>query len=86
MTTNLIQTMTLADLIRAYHGATLTRNQLKVARARLRRNGVTNLNRARHNTAYAVSPVVDAAIDPRAEEGTVLAQVVAMVRRTAEAA
>lgn len=77
MTTNIIETMTLANLIRAYHGA-LTRNQLKVARARLRRHGATNLNNARRNAPYHVAPAVDHAVDARAEEGTVLAQVVAM--------
>lgn len=84
-TTNLAETMSLANLVRAYHGANLTRNQLKVARARLRRAGVTNLNRARRNTRYHVAPTLDVQTDARADEGTVVAQVVAMVRRTVEA-
>jgi len=83
--TNLAETMTLADLVRAYHGA-LTRNQLKVARARLRRHGVTNLNNARRNTAYHIAPAHDIQTDVRAEDGTVVAQVASMVRRTREAA
>lgn len=85
MTTNLLETMSLADLVRAYHGS-LSRNQLKVARARLRRAGVTNLNRARRNTRYYVAPVADARVDVRADDGTVVAQVAAMARRTREAA
>lgn len=79
------ETMTLADIVRAYHGS-LTRNQLKVARARLRRHGVTNLNNARRNTRYHVAPALDAQTDSRADDGTVVAQVAAMVRRTREAA
>lgn len=67
-------TMTLANLVRAYHGA-LTRNQLKVARARLRRAGVTNLNRARRNAPYHVNPTADVRTDRRAESGTLVAQV-----------
>lgn len=68
-------TATLADILRAYHSATLTRNQLKVLRAKLRRAGVTNLNGARHNTAYTVNPSIDVATDYRAEIGTVVAQI-----------
>ena len=80
---DLNELMTLANLVRAYHGADLTRNQLKVARARLRRAGVTNLNRARRNAPYSVCPTVDLHTDPRAEEGTVVAQVAALSRRLA---
>lgn len=82
---NLTETMTLANLVRAYHGA-LSRNQLKVARARLRRAGVTNLNNARRNSPYHVAPALDAQVDPRADDGTIVAQVVSTVRRTSEAA
>lgn len=85
MTTPLHETMTLATLVRAYHG-NLSRNQLKVARARLRRAGVTNLNRARRNSPYHVCPTLDARVDARAEDGTLVAQVASQVRRTREAA
>lgn len=71
---------TLADILRAYHSAHLTRNELKVLRARLRRMGVTNLNHARRNSPYHVNPSVDKRTDVRAAEGTVVAQVAAMVR------
>lgn len=83
--TNIIETMTLANIVRAYHG-NLSRNQLKVARARLRRAGVTNLNKARRNTPYHVAPAADLQTDERADDGTVVAQVAATVRRMTEAA
>lgn len=76
-------TATLADIIRAFHGTNLSRNELKVLRAKLRRAGVTNLNHARHNTAYTVNPSIDAATDFRAEIGTIVAQVAATVKKVA---
>lgn len=72
-------TMTLADILRAQHG-NLSRNQLKVARARMRRHGVTNLNNARRNPPYHVNPTIDRRTDRRAEIGTVVAQVAYEVR------
>lgn len=76
-------TATLASILRAYHSANLSRNELKVLRAKLRRAGVTNLNGARHNTAYTVNPTIDAATDYRAEIGTIVAQVAAMTKKVA---
>jgi len=73
-------TATLADIIRAYHGANLSRNELKVLRAKLRRAGVTNLNHARRNSPYTVNPSIDARTDKRAVEGTIVAQVAATVK------
>lgn len=71
---------TLADILRAYHGATLSRNELKVLRAKLRRAGVTNLNNARRNAPYHVDETVDVRTDTRAEEGTIVAQVAWMAK------
>lgn len=73
-------TATLADILRAYHGTNLSRNELKVLRAKLRRAGVTNLNNARRNSAYTVNPSLDVQTDYRAEEGTIVAQVCAMAK------
>lgn len=69
-------TTTLADIIRTYNQGDLTRNQLKVARARLRRAGVTNL-RADIRGPYTVNPTSDAITDARADMGTIVAQVAA---------
>lgn len=64
-------TMTLADIIRAVHG-NLSRQELKVQRAKLRRRGVTNLNRARRNAPYHVDPVSVERTDHRADAGVVV--------------
>ena len=74
-------TMCLADLIRAYHG-NLTRNELKIARARLRRAGVTRLHKTVKGP-YKVPYAADAVIDTRADIGTVVAEVAAHARRIA---
>jgi len=71
-------TMNLADLIRAYHG-NLSRNQLKIARARLRRAGVTRLHKAVRGP-YTIAPAQDVVTDTRADLGTVVAQVAGIVR------
>ena len=55
----------------------ITRNQLKVARARLRRAGVTNL-RNDIKGPYTINPVSDAITDARADMGTIVAQVAAL--------
>lgn len=72
-------TMNLADIIRAYHG-NLSRKQLKVARARLRRAGVTGYT-TEITGPYTVSVVADTSTDARADYGTVVAQVAAMAWR-----
>lgn len=64
-------TMTLADIIRAVRG-NLTRQELKVQRAKLRRRGVTNLNRARRNAPYHVDPTTERRTDHRADSGVVV--------------
>ena len=69
---------TLADILRAYHG-NLSRKQLKVMRAKLRRAGVTNLNNATRNAPYHVNPSLDRRTDVRAEPGTIVAQVAWLV-------
>lgn len=70
-------TTTLANIIRTYSNTgTMTRNQLKVARARLRRAGVTNL-RADITGPYTVNPTSDNVTDARADMGTIVAQVAA---------
>lgn len=70
-------TTTLADIIRSYNTtADMTRNQLKVARARLRRAGVTNLNKDIKGP-YTVNPASDCVTDARADLGTIVAQVIA---------
>lgn len=76
MTNSTNTTQSLADIIRSYRGASMTRNQLKVARARLRAAGVTNLGTGRGR--YTVNPTSDLQTDRRAEIGTVVAQVAAM--------
>lgn len=81
MTNTNNDTMNLAQIIRAYHGA-LTRKQLKVARARLRRAGVTRLHKDVKGP-YTVNATRDIVTDTRADEGTVVAQVAAMTRKTA---
>ena len=69
--------ITLADTLRAYHGK-LSRKELKVLRAKLRRAGVTNLNNAKRNAPYALNPSTDKRLDRRAASGTIVAQVAAM--------
>lgn len=69
-------TTTLADIIRSYNTTDMTRNQLKVARARLRRAGVTNL-RKDIKGPYTVNPVSDCVTDARADIGTIVAQIAA---------
>lgn len=64
-------TMTLADIIRTVQG-NLTRQELKVQRAKLRRRGVTNLNRARRNAPYHVDPSSAERTDRRALEGIIV--------------
>lgn len=64
---------TLADILRTAAGRNMTRNELKVARAKLRRAGVTCLNKERTG-AYTVDTSQDFATDVRAVEGTVIAQ------------
>jgi hypothetical protein len=73
---------TLANLIRSIHG-NLSRKELKVLRAKLRRAGVTNLNHARRNAPYAVDASTVEKSDARAEGGAIVVQVVAMVRDAA---
>ena len=68
---------TLADLARSFD-ATLTRNQLKTIRARLRRMGLTNQS-GRASGPYTVNPTLDVRTDVRAEAGTVLVAAVAEV-------
>lgn len=74
-------TTTLADIIRTYRQTDMTRNQLKVARARLRRAGVTNL-RQDITGPYTVNPTSDAITDARADMGTIVAQVAADAARS----
>lgn len=62
-------TMTLADILRTLAVRNLSRQELKVQRARLRRKGLTNLNHARRNAPYAVAPHLDVVSDRRAEPG-----------------
>lgn len=69
-------TTTLANIIRSYNQSDMTRNQLKVARARLRRAGVTNLRKDIVGP-YTVNPVSDNVTDARADMGTIVAQVAA---------
>lgn len=62
-------TMTLADLLRTIAGSNLSRQDLKVQRARLRRRGLTNLQGSRRNSPYAVAPHLDVVSDRRAQPG-----------------
>lgn len=70
-------TFSLADLIRQARGANLTRNELKIARARLRRNGVTNLTKEVRGP-YTINPTADVATDARAQDGTLVASIIAL--------
>lgn len=71
--------LTLADIIRTIHG-NLSRKQLKVARAKLRRMGVTNLNQARRNGPYSVDVTTDLVSDRRAQGGNVVVGAAAVSR------
>lgn len=61
----------LADLARSLVSPTLTRNQLKVIRARLRRAGLTNLSHEASGE-YTVNVSLDVSTDVRATAGTIL--------------
>lgn len=71
-------TATLADILRTLR-PTLSRKQLKVARAKLRRAGVSNLNHAKRNAPYKVDVTTDMRSDKRAEGGAIVVQVAAIV-------
>lgn len=71
-------TACLADIIRAYHGTKISRKEMKVLRAKLRRAGVTNLNKDARGP-YTVNPSLDLVTDVRAADGTIVAQVAALV-------
>jgi hypothetical protein len=72
------ETSNLANLIRAYHGK-MSRNELKVARAKLRRAGVTCHHKSVKGP-YTLNPATDKRTDTRADEGTVVAQIAAFAR------
>lgn len=74
---------TLAAYFRNLLPVNPTRKQLKVLRAKLRRAGVTNLNAARRNPPYAVDFASDARTDRKADAGTIVAQVAAIVAKVA---
>lgn len=63
--------MTLADILRTAAASNLSRNQLKVARAKLRRMGLTNRNPAEKGP-YAVDVHSDNATS-RNDAGTIIA-------------
>lgn len=63
---------TLADILRTVAARNMTRNELKVARARLRRMGMTNLS-GRAQGPYTVHVGLDVPTDIRAEAGTLIA-------------
>lgn len=67
---------TLADIARTVIASNLTRNQLKVVRARLRRANLTNLS-GRANGPYTVHTALDVPTDVRADAGTVIVAAVA---------
>lgn len=69
---------TLADLIRTAAQKNLTRNQLKVLRAKLRRAGVTCLNKDARGP-YTINPDLEAPTDVRAEYGLIVAQTANLV-------
>lgn len=73
---------TLADLIRTAAQSNLTRNQLKVLRAKLRRAGVTNLNKDARGP-YTINPDVEGHTDVRAEYGIIVAQTATLVTTAA---
>lgn len=70
--------MNLADILRTFNPRA-TRQDLKVARAALRRAGVTNLNHARRNAPYRVAPDAGRVTDARALAGCVVAAVAAEI-------
>jgi len=65
-------TTTLADILRNVSTSNPTRKQLKVLRAKLRRMGVSNLNRARRNGPYRVDVSTETRSDKRAEGGAIV--------------
>lgn len=67
---------TLANIARTVIASNLTRNELKVIRARLRRAGLTNLTKS-HTGPYTVNTSLDVATDARAVQGTILVQAIA---------
>lgn len=77
MTNPTTDTLTIAAIIRNLTNANLTRNELKVHRARLRRMGVTNLNKARRNAPYKIIATSDERSDKRADAGVVVVGAVA---------
>lgn len=74
--------LTLADIIRNLHGD-LSRKQLKIMRAKLRRMGVTNLNNARRNAPYAVDASTVEQSDLRAEGGAIVVAAAYIARNAA---
>lgn len=67
----------LATILRTVANRPLSRNELKVARAKLRRMGVTCLNKERTG-AYTVDTSQDFSTDARAEIGTLIASAAAL--------
>jgi hypothetical protein len=72
-------TTTLANILRTVSPTSLSRKQLKVKRAQLRRAGVTNLNGARRNSPYAVDTSTETRSDKRAQGGAIVVAVAALV-------
>lgn len=66
---------TLANIIRTFN-PTASKNDIKVARARLRRMGITNKTNEVHGP-YTVNVTLDTATDKRADAGTVIVQAIA---------
>lgn len=69
--------MNLADIIRSFR-PNMTRKQLKVARAKLRRAGVTRLHKDTRG-AYTIAVGADVVADTRADIGTIVVQVASMI-------
>lgn len=61
----------IANLARTLISSSLTRNQLKVVRARLRRAQLTNVGVGTQGE-YTINPSLDTATDARAMGGTVI--------------
>lgn len=70
-------TMNLAEIARTLRPS-LTRKELKVVRAKMRRAGVAGLSKTVRGP-YTVNTSADVASDARAEQGTIVAQVAAMI-------
>ncbi len=66
---------TLADIIRTIN-VTASKNDIKVARARLRRLGLTN-HASRAKGPYTVAAHLDVPTDTRADAGTVIVAAIA---------